>query len=153
MSGGAANASAAASLGGAKSSNVYPAAFFDDNTAAESAAGDVEYRCFYVHNNNATITLNAAVIWQNAATLGAGHAIAYGIGSSAVNGIEQSIANEDTAPVGVTFSTPVTQGTGLALGSLPAGQGKAVWQRRTVTAGSAASNNLFTPRVFGETGP
>lgn len=152
LSGGAANASAAASLGGIKSSNVYPAALFDDTSAAESLAGDVEYRCFYVHNAHATLTLLNAVVWLNAQSLGAGHAIAIGVGSSAVNGVEQTVANEDTAPAGVTFTSPTTQGAGLALGSIPAGQHRAVWQRRVVTGASAASANSFTPRVYGETG-
>lgn len=151
MSGGAANASAIASLGGVKSSNVYPAALFDDTGAPESAAGDTEYRAFYVHNNHATLTFTNAVIWLNAQTLGAGHAIAIGVGASAVNGVEQTIANEDLAPATVVFTSPTTQGTGLALGSIPAGQHRAVWQRRVVTAASPASANSFVPRVYGET--
>ena len=33
------------------------------------------------------------------------------LGSSAVNGTEQTIANENTAPTGVTFSSPSSLGT------------------------------------------
>ena len=153
LSGGAANAAALASIGGVKSSNAIPASLFDNTTGAESAAGDIEYRCFYVHNNHATLTLVAPVIFFTALAPGAGHAIALGVGASATNGIETAVANEDTAPVGVTFSSPTTQATGLALADIPAGQHRAVWLRRTVTAGSGASNTTFTPRVIGETGP
>ena len=151
LSGGATNANPLLSLGGVKSSNVYPAALYDDVSAAESLAGDSEFRCFYVHNNHASLVLTNAVIWIGAQSLGPGHAIALGVGSSAINGIEQTVANETAAPTGVVFSGPTTQGAALSLGSIPAGQHKAVWQRRIVTAGSSASANSFTPRVYGET--
>lgn len=150
LSGGSANASALASLGGAKSSNVVPAGFFDDVTSAESAAGDTEYRCFYVHNANATLTLQNAVVWIVNNTTG--NRIAIAVGSSAINGTEQTVANEDTAPTGgVTFTQPATKGTGLALGNIPAGQHRAVWMRRVIPAASSASNDTYTIRVEGDT--
>lgn len=150
-SGGAANATDDASLGGAKSSNAISGTMLDDVSAAESLAGSVEYRCYYVHNNHGSLQLTSPVVWLQAQTLGAGHTIDIGVGTAAVNGTEQTIANETTAPVGVTFSAPITLGTGLALGSLPAGQHKALWVRRTVAAASVASNNSYTLRVQGET--
>jgi hypothetical protein len=151
LSGGAANSSDEASLGGIKSSTTISGTVLDDTSGAESLAGDVEYRCIYVHNNHGTLQLTNPVIWLQAQTLGSGHVIAIGVGSAAVNGTEQTVADESTAPAGVTFSAPTTQGTGLALGSIPAGQHKALWIRRTVTGGAAASNNGYTLRVTGET--
>lgn len=149
LSGGATNSIAGASLGGAKSSNSLPTQFFDDVTSAESAAGDTEYRCFYVHNNNGSLTLQNAVIWIQSNTTG--NRIAIGVGTAAINGTEQSVTDEQTAPSGVTFSQPATKGTGLALGNIPAGQHKAVWVRRTIPASTAASNDTYTLRVEGDT--
>lgn len=149
LSGGAANSNANASLGGAKSSNAVPAQFFDDVSSAESAAGDIEYRCFYVHNSNATLTLQNAVVWIQSNTTG--NRIAIGVGTSAVNGTEQTVANEDTAPTSVTFSQPTTKGAGLSLGNIPAGQHRAVWVRRTIAASTAAANDTYTLRVEGDT--
>lgn len=149
LSGGAANASAAASLGGAKSSTSATSGLFDDVTSAESAAGDTEYRCFYVHNNHGTLALQNAVIWIVSNTTG--NRIAIGLGSSAINGTEQTVANEDTAPAGVTFSQPTTKAGGISLGSIPAGQHKAVWIRRTIAAASSASNDTYQLRVEGDT--
>lgn len=149
LSGGAANGNANASLGGAKSSTAVPSGLFDDVSSAESAAGDVEYRCFYVHNNNGTLALQNAVVWIQANTTG--NRIAIGVGTSAINGTEQTVADEQTAPSGVTFSQPANKGSGLALGSIPAGQHRAVWIRRTVGAGAAASNDTYTLRVEGDT--
>lgn len=149
LSGGAANSNANASLGGAKSSVAAPLGLFDDVTSAESAAGDIEYRCFYVHNNNGTLALQNAVIWIDTNTTG--NRIAIGLGSSAVNGTEQTVANEGTAPSGVTFSQPANKGAGIALGNIPAGQHRAVWIRRTIAASTPASNDTYNLRVEGDT--
>lgn len=144
LSGGAGNSDGNASLGGAKSANAASAsidALFDQTAAAEATAGDVEYRCVYLHNANATSSMLSAVVWISANTPNANTTLAIGVGTAAVNGTEQTIANESTAPSGVTFSEPASQGAGLALGDIPAGQHKAIWLRRTVTAGAGASAN------------
>lgn len=153
LSGGAGNTSAAASLGGAKSSTDASSTYFDTVTPAEGTAGDTEYRCLYVHNNHGSLSLDNAVLWVSTSSLGTNQAIAIGLGTSAVNGTEQTVANEDTAPSGVTFSTPTSKGAGIALGNIPAGQHRAFWVRRTVTAGAPASSNAFTLRVEGDTAP
>lgn len=153
LSGGAANASAAASLGGGKSSVDAPASIFDGVQASESAAGDIEYRCVYVHNAHATLTLTNAVAWLPTNTPSTSTIVEVGVGTSAVNGIEQSVADENTAPVGVTFAPAATQGAGIALGDIPPGQSRAIWPRRTVTAGAAAFTDGYTLRVTGDTAP
>jgi hypothetical protein len=149
LSGGGANASAAASLGGAKSSTAVPTALFDDVSSDESAAGDTGYRCIYVHNVNATLSLQNAVLWITNNTTG--NRISVGAGTSAINATEQTVADENTAPAGVTFSQPTSKGSGIALGTIPAGQHKAVWVRRAIAAASAASNDTYTLRVEGDT--
>lgn len=149
LSGGSANADANASLGGAKSATVVPAALFDDVSSAESAAGDVEYRCIYVHNNHGTLALQNAKIWIQTNT--SGNRLAIGLGTAAINATEQTVANESAAPSGVTFSQPADLAGGLSLGSIPAGQHKAVWVRRTVAAASPANNDTYLLRVQGDT--
>ena len=144
LSGGAANANPNASLGSAISANAVGAGLhnlFDVVSGAESAAGDTEYRCIYVRNGHASLTLYGAVVFISSNTPSAGTDAAIGVGTSAINGTEQTVANENTAPTGVTFSQPTTAATGLALGDLGPGQHKAVWVRRTVSAGAAAYNN------------
>lgn len=154
LSGGAANASQIASLGGIKSTTTAVAStFFDDVSSAEAAAGDVEYRCFYVHNAHATLSLTTAVIWIQTNTPSADTTIDIAVGSSIVNATEQTVANENTAPTGVTFSAPASFGAGLTLGDIPAGQHRAVWVRRTVNAAAAAYADSFTLRVQGDTLP
>lgn len=143
LSGGAANSDVNASLGGAKSSvevvDNTDNNLFDDVTGAEHTAGDVEYRCIYVHNAHGSLTLTSAVVWIQSDTSGADSDISIAVGTAAVNGTEQTVANESTAPSGVSWSDAATsRAAGLALGDLPAGQHKAVWIRRTISAGSTA---------------
>lgn len=144
LSGGAANAVGNAALGGAKSSVDMPTSIdglFDTVSGAESAAGDVEYRCVYLHNANGADTMLGAKVWISAQTPNASTVLAIGVGTSAVNGTEQTIANESTAPSGVTFTEPASNAAGLSLGDLPAGQHRAIWLRRTVTAAAPALAN------------
>lgn len=137
--------SEATSLGKYVSSTVITTAqlnnLFDDVTGSESAAGDVEYRCFFVINNNATLTAQNATIEVLSQTAGGGtvdlatdNIAVSAKGSSSAQAAE--IANEQTAPTGTSAF-----GAGpLALGNLAPGQVKAVWARRTVTAGAAATD-------------
>ena len=148
LSGGSGNSSPAASLGGAKSSTVVGSDLFDDVGSSESAAGDVEYRCIYVHNDHGSLTMESSKIWIQANTPSPDTTIAIGLGTSAINGTEQTVGDESTAPSGVSFSSPTSEGTALSLGNIPFGQHKAVWVRRTVTAGASAYNSdSFTLRV------
>lgn len=151
LSGGASNAVSLTSIGGAKSSVAAGAAIFDDVQPAESSAGDVEYRCLYVHNAHATLTLTAPVAWLPTNTPSPGTSVDVGVGTSAVNATEQTVADENTAPAGVTFAAAATQAAGVALGDIPPGQSRAIWIRRTVTAGAAAFADGFTLRATGST--
>lgn len=131
---------------------------FDDISGAENAASTVDYRCIFVHNSNASNTLQNAVIWLSAETAG-GASIAIATDNIAASAIASgstqaaTIANETTAPTGVSaFSSPTTQGAGLSLGNIPSGQCKAFWIRRTAANTSALSNDGVTIAVAGDTG-
>lgn len=132
-------------------------AWFDDVSAAESSAGDVEYRCGFVLNNHATITAFNVVVFISA-EVASGAVIALASDNIAASakgaGTTQAatIATEDTAPTGVgTFSSPTTQATGIALGTLTPGQVRGFWIRRTVAAATASiDNDGFTLGVGAE---
>lgn len=143
-SGGAGNTDPLASLGGALSTAA--GGVVDDNvlhdifdlvSGAERLAGDIEYRGIYVRNEGAD-TLFGAVIWISSDTTAAFTELDIALAAEAVNATMATIANESTAPGGVTFSHPSTEGTGLSIGDIPAGQMKGIWLRRTVSAGSTA---------------
>ena len=154
LSGGAANTNPLLSLGGIESTTVVPAGLFDNVSSGEAAAGDVEYRCFYVKNTHATLTLTGAKVWMFANTPSADTTIEIGLGTTAVGtGNEQTVADEQTAPSGVTFSAAANEGAALTIGDIAPGQHKAVWARRTVNAAAAAANDTYTIRFKGDTLP
>lgn len=153
FSGGASNSDPLLSLGGEKSSVESGSVVFDDVPSAEALAGSVEYRGLYIHNAHATKTYILPKVWIQANTPSPTTEIAIGLGTSALNATEQTIANETTAPVGVTFLTVSDEGTGIELGSIPAGQSRFIWLRRTVNAGTAAVNDSATIRTKGDSNP
>jgi hypothetical protein len=130
---------------------------FDNVSGSENAASENEYRCVFVHNAHATLTLENAKVWINAETAGgasvavaADSTAASAIGSASAQALE--IANEDTAPAGpLTFSSPTSYATGVALGNIPAGQCKAFWIRRTTANTTALDNDGLTWEVGGDT--
>lgn len=156
LSGGSGNSDPDAALGGAISTTQITGAtlgnLFDTVGSDEANDGDVEYRCFYVKNNHGSLTLQNTVIYISSNTSSADTTAAIGAGTSSIGGTEQTIANESTAPTSVTFSSPATKATGISLGNIPAGSHKAVWIRRTVSAGaSAAAEDALTLKVEGDT--
>jgi hypothetical protein len=147
LSGGASNSNANTSIGGVKSSNAAPSGLFDTVSAAEAVAGSVEYRCVYIHNAHASLTLLSPTAVVQSDTPDSTSIIDIGLGTSAVNGTETAVANETTAPASVTF------GAGpVSLGDIPAGQSRALWLRRTISAGAPAiTGDAYTIRVAGST--
>ena len=155
LSGGAANADPNASLGGAVSSvNIADNTLhnlFDRVTGAESAAGDIEYRCFFVKNNHATLTLQGAKIYIDTNTPSTSTEIQMGVATESGSPVE-TIANENTAPINPTFSTAAGEVNALTIGNLVPGAVKAIWVKRTVTAGALAySGDNVIIKVFGDT--
>jgi hypothetical protein len=152
---------AATSLGDQISTTAWaggsPNDLFDDITGAENAASTVDYRCIFVHNSNASNALENAVVYLSAEVSG-GAGIAVGADTTAASVIASgsaqalTVANETTAPAGVSFSSPTTAGTGVALGTIPSGQCKAFWIRRTAANTAALSADGVTIAVAGDTG-
>ncbi len=156
LSGGVGNSDPNAALGGAISTtqivDATVANLFDNVSGAEAAAGDTEYRCLYVKNNHGSLTLQGANVWIETNTPSGDTSAEIGLGSSAVNGTEQTVANESTAPGSVTFSTAAGEGNALTIGDIPAGQHKAIWVKRIVSASAAAYNaDSVVVKVQGDT--
>lgn len=130
---------------------------FDDVTGDENATGNVDYRCFFVHNAHPTLTLQRAVVWLVSEVAGgADAAVALDnvgivpIGATAAQA--DSIANDNTAPLAVSaFSTSTTKAGGLAIGNIPPDHCAAIWVRRTATNSAAQTNDGVTVRVEGDT--
>lgn len=145
LSGGAANADPNASLGGEISANAIVDAsshnLFDLVSGDEASAGDAEYRCFYIKNNHGTLSMLGAKVFVQSETPSLDSDELIGLGSSAIGGIEQTVADESTAPAGVVFTQSNLEANALAIGDIPAGSHKAVWIRRDISAAASAVNN------------
>jgi hypothetical protein len=149
-----------ASLGKYISTTAFPDAalnaLFDDISGAENAASTVDYRCIFIHNSNASNPLENAVVYMS--DVAGGAAVAVGVDTTAASALGSAsaqaltIANETTAPAGVSFSSPTTVGAGLSLGTIPSGQVRAIWVRRTAANSAALSADGCSIFVAGDTG-
>jgi hypothetical protein len=138
LTGGVANADPLLSLGGVTSSVQ-----FTDNTLdklfasvgpADALAGAIHYRALTFKNTSAQTAYGAvAHISQETSSADTTVAIAYDATGT------QSIVNEDTAPTGLTFTTPLSLATGIALGDILTNGVARIWFKRTVTAAAAAA--------------
>lgn len=147
LTGGAANADPSLSLGGPHSSVALSGTalynLFDKVTPPEATAGDVEYRAIDIGNTGDAATAETE-IFMAPETTSASTQIDLGIEASPL-GSTLSIADEATAPAGVTFAH-YTSASKLALPDIAAGAYCRVWVRRVVTA--AAPNTLLDQGSF-----
>lgn len=130
---------------------------FDDVSGAENEASDVEYRCFFIHNAHASLTLQGAVVYIYSEVSG-GTAVALAVDSTAASAIGSAsaqameVADESTAPADLTFYTScVSLATALALGDIAAGSCKAIWVKRTAANTAAVANDGCVIRISGGT--
>ena len=83
---------------------------FDDVGAAENAASEAEYRCFFVHNSNAANAYQNVVMWISSEVAG-GASIAIGVDTTAASAVGSgsaqalTVVDENTARAGVTFTS------------------------------------------------
>lgn len=146
LSGGDVNNDPDASLGGVRSDRDITTAIianlFDNVDNGEASSGDTEYRCFYVRNNNPTDSIFNVVVWVDSQTSSADSSIEIGLDAAAVGdgkstGVATTITAEGNAPGSVSFSAPSTPGTGLSIGTIAAGNCKAVWVKRIINASAS----------------
>ncbi len=136
LTGGAANSDPTLSLGGLTSSVQFTDntlnKLFASVTPAEAAAGSIKYRALTFKNTSA-LTAYAAAIYISQETTSAGTTVALAYDSTGT----QDVADEDTAPVGLSFTTPLSLATAIAIGDVTASGVARIWFRRTVSAAAA----------------
>ena len=142
LSGGASNSDPNASLGGTHSSVALSGTamnnLFDDVSAAEATAGDTEYRAIDI-TNTGDATSTVTKIFMGPETSSTSTQLDMGIEASPL-GSTTSIANESTAPAGVTFAHYNT-GSKLSLPDIAAAAYCRVWVRRVVSAAAPNTSN------------
>ena len=127
---------------------------FDAVTKERNAASEVDYRCVFIRNDHATLTAMSGVIFLDGGDPAGGPAWAIAVDSTAASAIGASaaqaleVANDTTAPSGLTFTAPTTEGTGIALGDLAPGYCRAVWIRCTQTNSIAVTEGITLKATF-----
>lgn len=130
---------------------------FADITGAQNAASQVDYAGIGLYNSNAANAYQNAVVYL-ASEVAGGASVAVGVDTTAASAVGSAaaqlltIASNITAPAGVTFSSPTTAAAGVALGSIPSGNVRGVWVRRTAANSAALSADGVTLGFSGDTG-
>jgi len=135
------------SIGGAMADNSPVSAtindVFDNVLGQEARDGAINYRILYIRNANATDSMNNVTVWFTQLTTSVEDELSIALMASGKNGTAERLTNEDTAPTGgEVFTSPITKGTGIVIGTLAAGDNFAIGIRRVVdsTASGIDSN-------------
>jgi len=160
LSGGVANTDPNLALGGAMSTvgggiiltNVTNNDM-DDITSTEAAAGIIIYHGYYYQNNHGTLTWTLPVFWIESQTSSGQTDVSIAIADEAKNTTIETIANEETAPVGPTFTTPANKAAGISITSLAPADNRGTWVKYNVTAGATTTLDQYTIKAEGDTLP
>lgn len=117
-------------------------------TSAEAIAGEDIYRAVMFVNRNAS-TITGLKVWfttPRAATIGSG-SWAWSIASETPSSnmlTDKTTDGELSAPSGLSWVYPTTEGTGLSLGNLAADAEMGLWLKHATNAGVGAAPYLVT---------
>jgi len=162
LSGGPANTSPDAALGGAMSTVAGGIIVsdtdnndMDDITSTEALAGIVIYRGYYYSNEitSSPLTWTTPVFWIESQTSSGDTDVAIAIADEAKNIAIEVIADEETAPSGPSFTAPATKATGIAIGDLDQDDNRGHWVRYNVNAASSSTLDTYTIKAEGDTLP
>jgi len=124
---------------------------WDDISKLENSNNTTDYRCIFVHND--TTTPNNSFLLGKLYFSGSPKAVFQaGIGAGGVkNSDDIVIANETTAPTGVTFADHNDEASALALPTLEPNDYIAIWLKRTANniPGSGVINDLISINISG----
>lgn len=116
-------------LGGAINSAEYSPGLVGNLFRNATYGTNYWYRCIYLKNSDTSNTyglIRPTLYLDHNFPSGSYGAVYLGLGTSAVNGTEQTVAGENTAPTGVTFAAH-TSGSPLLFPNLGPGETKAFW--------------------------
>lgn len=115
-------------------------------------AGTLKEIVYYSSRTSTTLTVPSAGRGLGGTSATAGAAtdtitpvppIRIGYETPGGGGNVQTIANESTAPTGITWNTSITQAAGVSIGTLSAGAWRGLWVHRFVSAGAVAAASVL----------
>lgn len=163
FSGGSANTTASACLGGFMSLGASIADntannMWDNITGAQASQGDTNYRCFFIRMSHATLNWTGINNWVSQTTTSGDDKIYFGFDTMPSVKVGksywvQSVADETTAPANVSFVNSSTKATGVSWvgAQLEPISAVAIWAKRVVTAGAnAVTSNYWGFKIEGD---
>ena len=113
-------------------------------------AGDTNYRGIYINNSHGSLTLETATVWIELNTTNTEISIA--LAGEGLDATMETIADEDTAPIGEVFTQPANKAAGLVMGDIPFGNKYGLWLERVIAPATSAENAAtFHIKVEGDT--
>jgi len=125
----------------------------DDITSAEASAGITIYHGYYYENAHGSLTYIAPRIWIDSQTSSVDTSVNIAVAGEAKNTAIEVVADEETAPVGETFTAPANYAGGLAIGDLNASDYRGFWVEYIVGSSAAAVLDQYTLGIQGDTNP
>jgi hypothetical protein len=151
---GAGNTDPDLALGGTITTTLAGTDLFDNINSTEASGGETEYRLVFVKNTNSVDTAYSVKLWILSNTPSTATAVTVALCDEGANADAETVANENTAPVGPVFDAAEDEANALLIGDLGPGEYHGVWVARAVTAGATAfANDTFTLRTKADTAP
>jgi len=126
----------------------------DDITSTEAAAGIVIYHGYFYSNEVATVlTWTNPVMFIDSLTSSGDTEVDIAIVLEAKNSTIELLANEETAPAGISFTRPVNKAAGLAIGDLNQNDFRGHWIKYQVDPGAISTADQYTIKAEGDTLP
>lgn len=123
---------------------------FDNISLAEAQAGHTDYRCVYVQNDEAVD--RRFLLWFHELTTGPEN-LYYGLGSSGLNGTEQDIGTETTAPSSVSWLNPTDENDADMIDQLYEDDYYPIWIKRVVLPYTIDANAAVLAHLHIKTWP
>ena len=145
LTGGASNTDPDASLGGVSSTTAISSTalnnLFANVSAADRSGGSVKYRALSIYNSG-DASATSVTAYMSTITSSTDSDLAFGLDSTT-----GTIADEDTAPSGVSFAN-YTSSSKLSISDIASSGAQRIWIRRTTQASATnTSEDLGTIAV------
>ncbi len=125
----------------------------DDITSAEASSGITIYHNYYYKNEHGSLTYISPKFYIDTQTNSGDTSVEMALVAEAKNVATTRLANETTAPSGITFSTPANYAGGIAIGSLDSGDYRGIWVKYIVGSSASAVLDSYTLGIQGDSNP
>ena len=124
-----------------------------DITSAEASSGITIYHNYYYKNEHGSLTYISPKFYIDTQTNSGDTSVAMALVAEAKNVATTRLANETTAPSGITFTTPANYAGGIAIGSLDSGDYRGIWVKYIVGSSASAVLDSYTLGIQGDSNP